>query len=168
MTIEKSPFYHAWEDQHEAERYQIHAREIYAHYRSYQMCSRSGHVDYGKWLIASMLAVHGGAIYAISGLKNSVLPQQIPGLITGASWNLAGMVLILFAGFFAWINFQAAERLYDRWSNPAMLYRSDQFPKDEERTDIINAMLVLAASLGLLSMYAFIASAVTVVQTLRA
>ncbi|TBD15703.1 hypothetical protein ELH24_09250 [Rhizobium ruizarguesonis] len=164
---EKSPFFHAWEDQYEAERFRLHAREIYDHYRTYQLSSRAGHVDYGKWLIASLLAVHGGAIYAISTLKNSVARDQIDGLINGASWNLAGIFMILLAGFFAWVNFQAAEAIYDRWANPAMLYRDDQFPKDESRTDPVGASLFLAAAFGLMSGFAFLASAVTVIHTLK-
>ena len=57
---ENSPFYHTWKDRAEAERFQVHARELFEQYKAYQLASRAGHVEYGKWLIASLLAVHGG------------------------------------------------------------------------------------------------------------
>ncbi|WP_430251270.1 hypothetical protein [Neorhizobium sp. DAR64860/K0K1] len=166
--VSKSPFYHAWEDKDEAERFRLHSREIYDHYKAYQAASWSGHVEYGKWLIASLLAVHGGAIYAISTLKDSVRPAQINGLIDAAAWNLGGVFMTLVAGFAAWLNFQAAEATYNRWSDPAMLYRSDSFPSDDDRkTDPITATLFFAAAAGLMSAFAFLTSATTVIQTLR-
>lgn len=164
---EKSPFFHAWEDRDEAARFQLHARELYEQYKAYQTASRAGHIEYGKWLIASLLAVHGGAIYAISTLRTSVTRAQIDGLITGAAWNLGGIFLILLAGFCAWLNFQAAEAVYDRWTDPSMLYRSDRFPQQDQKTDPISATLFLAACFGLMSAFAFLASATTIVQTLR-
>lgn len=63
-----SPFYQDWEDKEAAARIQLYARELFDQYRFLQISSRAGHLEYGKWLIASLLAVHGGAIYAISGL----------------------------------------------------------------------------------------------------
>ena len=76
--------------------------------------------------------------------------------------------MTLLAAFFAWLNFQAAESIYDSWANPAMLYRSDYFPKQEYRkTDPITATLYLAAAFGLLSGFAFAASASTVIHSLR-
>lgn len=165
----KSPFYHAWEDQDEAERFKVHAREVYDHYKRYQTASWSGHVEYGKWLIASLLAVHGGAIYAISTLKDSVTAAQINGLIDAAAWNLGGVFMTLVAGFGAWLNFQAAEATYNRWADPSMLYRSDRFPSDDDRkTDPISATLFFAAAFGLMSGFAFLVSAATVIQTLKA
>lgn len=151
----------------EAEIYKLHHREIYDQYIIYRAASRAGHVEYGKWLIASLLAVHGGAIYAISTLRSSVKPAQIEGLISGASWNLAGIVLVLLAAFCAWLNFQFSEWLYGEWADPAMLYRSDHFPKPDEKYDPINATLFLAALFGILSLFAFISSAVDVMQALR-
>ena len=164
----KSPFYHDWEDRAEADRFQVHAREIFNHLKAYQHASRSGHMDYGKWVIASMLAVHGGAIYAISSLRTSVRHDQVEGLITAAAWNLGGVLMILIAGFFAWLNLQCLERQYDKWADPAMLYRSDKFPTAEHKTDPVSATLLLAASFGILSGYAFAVSAVTVIAALRA
>lgn len=165
MEQNRSPFYQDWEDQQEAARFQLHARELFDHFRLLQGASRAGHLDYGKWLIASLLAVHGGAIYAISGLTKEVAKGHMPDLVLAASWNISGILFILLAGFAAWLNFQFAESTYFRWANPAMLYRDDHFPKDEQRrTDPIRATVFLAGAFGLFSGYCFLASAITVVN----
>ncbi|TCN30364.1 hypothetical protein [Sinorhizobium americanum] len=160
-------FYDDWTNRNDAERAKLHARELYDHLRRYQEASQRGHLEYGKWLIASLLATHGGALYAISGLRTSVRGNQIGDLVTAASWNLAGVCLTLLAAFFAWLNFQFAEHIYHEWSDPAMLYRSDRWPKIVAKTDPVNACLFLAAAFGLLSGFAFLVSAVTVVQALH-
>jgi hypothetical protein len=118
-------------------------------------------------LIASLLAVHGGAIFAISGLKGSVKPEQLPGLIDGAAFNLAGIFLTLLAGFCAWLNFQFAQILYMEWQKPEMLYRSDGFPKDKKGTRKIGASMYAAAAFGIAASLCFVASSYLVISSLR-
>lgn len=162
-----SAFVDGWPDEAAKQRYILHAKEVYESNKALRTASYQGHVDYGKWLIASLLAVHGGAIYAINSVRMSVRPDQLGGLIDAAAWNLAGVFCILFAGFAAWLNFQFAQHVYDRWTDPAMLYRTDKWPDDNGRFDPINATLFLAAAFGMLSALSFINSALIVVKTLR-
>ncbi|AZO38649.1 MAG: hypothetical protein EOS81_10560 [Mesorhizobium sp.] len=150
-------------------RYERHAQEIFRQMGELRAASQRNHVDYGRWLIASLLAVHGGSIYAISGLWNGnhkLSPAAMPDLMAGVGWNLFGIGFILVAAFLAWLNFQFAEQSYFRWSDPAMLYRSDRWPKPEERTDPITATLFLAAVFGLMSFGSFIAGAMAVYRAL--
>lgn len=156
-----------WADHCARDRYVLIARETYDHFRRYQEHSHRGHIEYGKWLMASLLAVHGGAIYAISGLKASVRADQLAGLLDAAAWNLAGVFCTLIAGFAAWLNFQCAEHIYGTWANPKMLYRSDLISPSQPKTDPINATLLLAAGFGLLAGFSFLASSVGLVQTLK-
>ena len=122
--------------------------------------SRRYHVEYGKWLIASLLALHGGSIYVISTLADKGQPFAAKALIEPATWNMAGIVSILLAGCMAWLNFQIAEVHYDRWSDPAMLYRQDKWPGlKESKYDPVTATLLLAAAAGLMSIWCFIVSA---------
>lgn len=162
----RSPFYHDWKDRAEAERYQVYALETFRHLKLYQEASRNGHMEYGKWLIASVLAVHGGAIYAISGLHSAASDLRLSDLVSVAAWNLGGVVMILLAGFFAWLNMQCLEAQYGRWADPAMLFRSDRFPKEDGRTDPVSATLYLSVAFGLLSLFAFVVSAVEVTSFL--
>lgn len=48
-----------------------------------------------------------------------------------------------------------------------MLYRTDKWPKDDQRFDPINATLALATAFGLLSALSFVISAVGAIQTLK-
>jgi len=160
-------FVHGWANEASKDRYLLHAREVYDHLKISRAAAYQGHIDYGKWLIASLLAVHGGAIYAINSIRSAVRPDQIAGLINGAAWNLAGVMFILLSGFCAWLNFQFSERIYDKWTNPAMLYRTDMWPRDNEKFDPVGATLFSAAAFGLMSGFSFLASAIGVIQTLK-
>lgn len=156
---QQTPFVDDWSDKAEQERYRQHAREVYERMKDLRSDSRRYHVEYGKWLIASLLALHGGTIYIISTLADKQHVFAARALIEPATWNMAGIVFILIAGCMAWLNFQFAEQLYDRWSNPAMLYRRDNWPGEEDdRFDPVNATLLAAAAAGVLSIWCFAAS----------
>jgi hypothetical protein len=128
----------------------------------------AGHVEYGKWLIASLLAVHGGAIFAISGLKDAVKPEQLAGLVNAAAFNLGGVFLTLLAGFGAWLNFQFANTIYERWQTPKLLYRGDALPRDNERGAWkVGATLWVSAAVGIAASLCFVASAILVVCALK-
>jgi len=160
-----------WADEKYRQRYLFHVREIYDHAKAYREITFQNHVGYAKWLLASLLAVHGGTIYVINSLRSALRPEQIEGLIDGASWNLIGIAFTLLSGFFTWTNFQAANLLYAEWADPAMFYRTDRTPAEKQKgkkTDLINATLFLGVSFGLISAICFVESAITLIQTLRA
>jgi hypothetical protein len=160
---ENSVLVERWSDPARRERYQYYAREKYEFYKSAREWAYKANIDYGKWLLASGLAVHGGAIYAINSLKDPARPDLIAALIRAAGWNVAGLVCVLGAGFFAWINFQAAANIYDSWANPLMVHRTDQSPdSDREKFDLVGATRYFAMALGALSLWCLIASTVNV------
>lgn len=166
----KSIWVHDWTDEKYRERYLFHVREQYEQYKSYREISFQNHVGYAKWLLASLLAVHGGGIYGISALRNSVRPDQIDGLIYGAGWNLIGISFTLLTGFFAWVNFQCGWSTYDRWADPAMMYRTDAHPSNKtpkNKTDMMAASLYAGAGCGIISAYCFVVSAHTIITTLK-
>jgi hypothetical protein len=163
----RSVWVHDWTDAAHRERYTFHAREIYESNKRLRMAAQAGHVDYGKWLIASMLAIHSGSIYAISNLRDHIGAKGAGDLVSAATLNVAGIAFIMVAGFLAWLNFQFAEKVYAKWSNPAILYRTGR-ANEELRFDPITPTLYGAAAGGILSWLFFIGSAVDVVQALRA
>ncbi len=150
-----------WSDPARRERYQYYAREKYEFYKSAREMSFKANIDYGKWLLASGLAVHGGAIYAINSLKDPARPELMIALLTAAKWNIAGIAFVLFAGLMAWINFQSAADVYDDWANPLMVHRTDQFP-EPRKTDAVGATRLLAMFAGVLALWALLASAANV------
>lgn len=64
--------------------------------------------SYGMWLLASLLAVHGGSLLAISqaGELTPRLYQACGPLL------IYGLAVTLFAGGMAWINFSVATNVY--------------------------------------------------------
>lgn len=64
--------------------------------------------DYGKWLLASLLAVHLGALLVISQAG-----EASKGLFEAAgAYLIYGVAAALVSGGFAWINFSAASIVY--------------------------------------------------------
>jgi len=155
-----------WSDREAAERYKLHAREVYDQYRRYHERAIQSHIEYAKWILASLLAVHGGMIYGLSGLKPSVPAEKLIGLVEAAGWSLIGIGCTLLVGFFVWLNFQCAERVYGNWADPSMLYNKRYWPKSDERFDAVGATLLLAVSFGMLSALCFAFSATRVIATL--
>lgn len=162
----QSVWVHNWTDAGYRERYVFHARENYQESKQLRLAAQAGHMDYGKWLIASMLAVHGGTIYAISNLRDHVDPTIAGALISAAALNVAGIASIMVAGFMAWLNFQCAEMTYFRRTNPAKLYRTD-IKEEPQRLDPVSATLYGAAVSGIVSWLLFIGSAAEVFRALR-
>lgn len=156
-----------WTDEKRRERYQYYAREKYEFYKSAREIAFKANIEYGKWLLASGLVVHGGAIYAINTIKDASKPQLMEGLMIGAQWNVAGIVFVLFAGLAAWLNFQFAASIYDDWANPLMVYQTDQFPENNNKRDPVGATRLLSIFAGLLALWSFVASAANVFQALK-
>jgi hypothetical protein len=155
-----SPFVLKWTDPDRREQWQHYAREKYEFYKAAREMSFKANIEYGKWLLASGLAVHGGAIYAINALKDPARPELMAGLLEAARWNVAGIVFVLAAGFAAWINFQAAANIYNEWANPQMVHRTDYFPSpDTRRTNLVGATRLFAMGMGFLSLWSLIGSA---------
>ena len=139
----KSPFITDWSDPNQRDRYIFHARENYESNKQMAIDSRSASLGYAKWLLASLLAMHSGAIYFISGLRTSLNNSDLAqaALLNAAINNVAGIVFTILIGVFAWMNFQASEKLFSRLADPATIYRDDWYPKllTNNKTDPITA-----------------------------
>jgi hypothetical protein len=82
-------------------RYQA-AKEVLLQTRVHQF-------EYGKWLLASLLAVHGGSLIAISqagDVRAQLYEASGPSLIYG-------LAAALIAGGMGWFNFTFASQVYD-------------------------------------------------------
>ncbi|SDP89225.1 hypothetical protein [Phyllobacterium sp. OV277] len=157
----KSPFVSEWTNAIDRERYVFHAREIYESNRYMERASLQAHLDYAKWILASLLAVHGGSIYALSTLRDKFIerPDALEFLASAAAMNVAGIVCTILTAGFAWLNFQALEISYSQKANPAVVYRTDRFDPPISKTNPVMATYYLAIFFAVLSLYCFIASA---------
>ncbi|MFC3165407.1 hypothetical protein [Ciceribacter thiooxidans] len=164
-----SDWVHEWTDEGYKERYRLHAREVYEDAKALRDFSFKSNVEYGKWLLASGLAVHGGAIFALNTLATNGQAARINGILDSVAFHAAGIFFVLIAGFAAWLNFQYAATLYSRLANPSMMYRKDTWlDLGSEKRDPVGATRFLAMMAGLLSLWCLVASAVNIVQVLHA
>ncbi|MFZ5736057.1 MAG: hypothetical protein ACOY6K_04140 [Pseudomonadota bacterium] len=85
----------------------------------------SAQIDYGKWLISSLLLMHSSAI---AGLIFKAGNNGAPPYLYATGWFVFGILLALASGFSAWWNFTFAARQYDHWSNPNMLIDRTKWP----------------------------------------
>jgi len=79
--------------------------------------------EYGKWLTASLLLIHGGALVGLFSVLNSLADK--PELIAGYRWPawsfIAGLIFALLAGFCTWLNWSMHSDNYNAQANYAML-----------------------------------------------
>lgn len=131
------------------------------------MSAQRAHLEYGKWIVASLLAIHGGSLYALSSLRHDMPAGfDASGLVTAGVLFVTGIGFVMLTALMGWLNFQCAEVTYYRFANPAMVYRTDvKFP--EQRRDPVAATLYGAAAAGIISQMCFIMGAAEIFKTLR-
>ncbi len=163
-----SVFVEKWSDPGRRERYQYHAREKYEFYKSAREWTFKANVDYGKWLVASGLLVHGAGLYALNALRDAAIQPEVHlALLEAAKWHVAGIAFVLIAGLMAWLNFQAAAMIYHEWANPLMVHRTDVTPTELPKRDAVGATRLSSILFGALALWAFVASAATVFPALQ-
>lgn len=82
--------------------------------------------EYGRWLVSSLLFLHGAAI---GGLLFKVSNGNLPPYFDALWWFLSGILLALVAGFSAWWNFTFVAEQYYEWADVRMLTDSECWPK---------------------------------------
>jgi hypothetical protein len=92
----------------------------------------SNQAQYGRWILASLLAVHAGALLAItqSGDAAGAL------FVASGRYLLCGLSIALFCGGLAWINFTASMRFYSAAFGSYIQGRDDIKPSKAVRVVI--------------------------------
>lgn len=86
--------------------------------------------QYGRWLVATITAVHFGSIYLLSSLPGDNLEGR-----QAALWALVtGVILILLCGLAAWANWGAMADLKRNWADARMLVDPKAWPKADAET----------------------------------
>jgi len=158
--MEQSEYYDEITDAKYRNRLKIQNEELYRYYLEQEKIAHTGHVDYAKWLFASLLAVHGGSIYALSSLRTAVPYNKGDFLIWAAAQNLFAVFLTLVAGLFAWLNLQLAEQYCRSLADPTRLYKTSSLPNPSKWND---RTLYISAGFGILSGILFATSAITII-----
>jgi hypothetical protein len=109
-------------------------------------------LDLGKWMLASLLVVNGGALVAIANADEMAAKL----FQAGGQWFVAGMVAALVSGFFAWANAAVAADVYDDIANPWALVSRENWPTVPQRSSkAIAATTVLSVASGIASVVLF-------------
>ncbi|MCZ8548704.1 hypothetical protein OOJ09_31505 [Mesorhizobium qingshengii] len=109
--------------------------------------------EYGRWLIASLLLVHGASILLLAQS-----PARVADILPVVYWwHIAGLILAFVCGFLAWMNCGYFIALYDDVS-PEMIYNDESWPKFDQavltkinltfRGSVIAGMMSVGCLLG--------------------
>jgi hypothetical protein len=122
-------------------------------------------VQYGRWILNSLLLINGGSILAIT--QTGPLAARL--FRDSGSWFIAGIAFTFVAAGAAWLNWSWVTKLYDEWAEPAMIEHIDHWPKDNEMLGArINASRFASIAFSIFALYCPVAGASEILKALRA
>lgn len=121
--------------------------------------------EYGRWLIASLLLVHGASLLL---LGRDVTSQGADILRAVYWWQIVGLVSAFACGFAAWMNCYKHLELYDLVA-PDMIYNDESWPKfDPQLLRQINLTFRASILLGFVSLGCLIGASVAAYRAMSA
>jgi hypothetical protein len=106
---------------------------------------------YGKWIFQSLLLLHSGAIAGAFAFMASVPSQRLQ-MSQAVACFVAGIVVVLLAGFAAWVNWSAIADAFRLQADPWMVEDRSRYPKGPlARTRLVNASLWASVAFGFIS-----------------
>ncbi len=112
--------------------------------------------EYGRWLVASLLLVHGGSILLLAQSQEMVR-LVLPSVFW---WHVAGLLLALTSGFLAWMNWGYHMILYDK-VQPDMIYDDNSWPRfDQDVLGRIGSTFRASIAFGIASALCILGAAV--------
>ncbi|MCZ7451308.1 hypothetical protein O8B93_27485 [Agrobacterium rhizogenes] len=129
------------------------AEIVYKDYKEMQRATFELAGQYGRWLLASLLLIHGGALFGLFTFLSELAdkPDALARYQWTVWWFVSGLMLTLFAGLFTWLNWSMNSNNYEAWANKAMLWDSDEWVGQNVHTWGINFSYWAALVLGVLS-----------------
>ena len=112
--------------------------------------------EYGRWLISSLLFLHGAAI---GGLLFKSGFNQVPPYLNSRWWFVGGIVLAMGAGFAAWFNFSKAAEIYYLRADYRMLTDRTFWPKAATGASFVTTTKWIAIMCGVFSVVCLIGGA---------
>jgi hypothetical protein len=141
------------------ETYKKSAETVYTQIRQMQQFAMQMQGEYGKWLISSLLFLHGAAI---GGLLFKVTSEHPPAYLSALWWFVAGILLALASGFATWCNFSFVADQFERWADHRMLIDRTYWPA-EQAGNSIDVTRWVAILCGILSASCILGGSFTVV-----
>lgn len=147
----------------EDDAYRRAAEIVFVQFQKLNESSLKMQGEYGKWLVSSLLFLHGAAI---GGLLFKWSGGSAPPYLYALWWFVFGIVFALATGFSAWGNFTFAADLYNRWADVRMLTNRDHWPQPSTSC-AIKATMWIAILTGVLSTICIVGGAAHVACTWR-
>lgn len=109
--------------------------------------------DYGKWLITSLVLIHGGALFGLFSFLDGLAgkPDALQSYVFPVWAFVSGLLLAFLAGFFVWLNWSMHSENYDRQARYDMLWDSDIWVGDRYWDKGITVTYWLPIIFGVLS-----------------
>jgi hypothetical protein len=124
----------------------VYASLLHARFAADRMAA-----DYGKWIFQSLLLLHCGAIVGAFAYMSSVPSQRLQ-ISQAIPCFVAGIVVILLAGFMAWVNWSAIADAFRQQADPWMVEDRSRYPKGlPPRTRLVSASLWASVAFGFIS-----------------
>ena len=131
----------------ESERQRIHAAEYYRRYLAQAQHAEQQKIEIGKWLLGTLIVLHGGALVGI--LQTGAEVRQY--LNAAGLYFLVGIVSALICGVFFWLNLHFAANAYDKLAVVRMLSDPAATPTTVEHVRKIKLFMTLAFFFGVIS-----------------
>lgn len=112
------------------------AEIVYKDYKDMQRATFDVASQWGRWLLASLLLIHGGALFGLFTFLSSLAgkPAALVQYQWTVWWFVTGIILTLASGLSAWINWTMHSDNYEGWANKPMLWDPDEWVGDSRHT----------------------------------
>lgn len=112
------------------------AEVVYKDYKDMQRSTFELAGQWGRWLLASLLLIHGGALFGLFTFLSDLAdkPYALARYQWTVWWFVAGLLLTLSSGLCTWINWSMHSDNYDGWANKPMLWDPHEWTGETRHT----------------------------------
>lgn len=131
--------------------YRRGAHSVYASLVEARFAADRLAAEYSRWIFQSLLLLHSGAI-AGAFTYMSIVPSQRLQMSLAIPCFVGGIVVILLAGFAAWVNWSVIADAFRQQADPWMVEDRSRYPKGPPpRTRLVTASLWASVAFGFTS-----------------
>lgn len=129
------------------------AHLVYKEYKEMQRATFDASTQWGRWILASLLLIHGGALFGLFTFLSDLAakPEALAQYQTTVWCFVAGLMSTLLAGFCTWVNWSLHTDDYNHQANMAMLWDPNAWLRPSVNARKINAYYYAAIVFGFIS-----------------
>jgi hypothetical protein len=137
------------------------AEFVYKDYKEMQRATFDVAAQWGRWLLASLLLIHGGALFGLFIFLSDLAgkPAALAQYQGTVWWFVGGIILTLASGMSAWINWNMHSDNYDRLANKAMLWDPEEWVGETRHKLALDVTNWLAIIFGVVAAFCIVGGA---------